>query len=181
MCVCALVGRVCCVNLSKPCMWFSESIIVASGPAFPVNRSTHTYTQRKRAEYKGRKREVSFLVKYIHFSPFADCAFLSLSSFLLFFPCVFTLDLVHSVHPHSPHIPAPHSPLPFFLSRAHSSVISHCFSTVHHYLSLSSPLSSITLSHRFPSYYCRMGLHLSKSGAHAHTHTLSHTHTYVYV
>ena len=58
---------------------------------------------------------------------------------------------------------------PSFLRHLHSYLISLCFSTVHHYLSVCSPLSSITLSHRFPSYYREICLHLSKNKTHTHT------------
>lgn len=61
------------------------------------------------------------------------------------------------------------SPLPPLLHHLHSYLISLCFSTVHHYLSVCSPLSSITLSHRFPSYYQGICLHLSKNKTHTHT------------
>lgn len=55
------------------------------------------------------------------------------------------------------------------LPHLHSYLISLCFSTVHHYLFVRSPLSSIILSHRFPSYYRGICLHLSKNNTHTHT------------
>lgn len=76
----------------------------------------------------------------------------------------------------SPHLVPYSTPLflPFSPSLPLSCLLSLCFSTVHHYLSLRFPLSSITLSHRFPSYYCRICLHLSKSVTHTQVHAHAH-------
>lgn len=131
--------------------WNSVSFVCGSGNpsswwlALPVLSTvctgvhTHTHTHTNGAEYKGRKKEVSFLdslpcpSKIHSFPPSADWAFLSLSSFLFSLQCLYPQS--------SPLTPQPctRSPFPFLLSHAHSSVISLCFSTVHHYLSLSSP------------------------------------------
>lgn len=121
--------------------------VAASGHPWPVTPSVRTREggTRRSAELKrGLVDRVIVLVKLVlpplHLHLLPVCLFFS-SPFLL---------------PSLPHL--------------HSYLISLCFSTVHHYLFVRSPLSSIILSHRFPSYYRGICLHLSKNNTHTHTH-----------
>lgn len=167
LCKCVLV----CLPVGVLCEFEYASIILSTSLLCPVNRNLSTHARnRTESPYRGRNSEMIFStlsVKYIHYFP---------SPHRLRLPLLLPFSLISVFHPSfsAPGDPVhsvclltltPCPPLLSFLSSPlHCGVISLCFSTVHHYHSFSSPLSSITLSHRFASYYCRMDLHLSKIG-----------------